>query len=241
LLWLFSLKIKDSSIVDIFWGFGFVVMAWFYLYLSENYTDRTYILSCMTTVWGLRLTFHIGSRNIGQPEDYRYQNFRKEGGESYWWISFFRVFLLQGLILWILSSIFFVSHRSDLQELTLFDYIGVVFWAIGIFFEAVGDYQLRQFRKNPQNKGKVLDTGLWKYTRHPNYFGDSMVWWGFYLFAFSTQGGWMYFFVPAFMAFLLRFVSGVAMLEEQLIHTKKEYKTYMRRTSAFLPLPPKKK
>ncbi len=242
LLWLLSLQLKDSSIVDIFWGVGFVIMCWYYFGLATDYEFnhiRGQVLSVMVTLWGIRLAWHIGSRNIGQPEDYRYQEFRRQAGESYWWFSFFKVFFLQGVILWILSSVFWATHRSDIESLGLFEYIGIGFWAVGFFFEAVGDWQLSQFKKNPANKGKIMDKGLWKYTRHPNYFGDAMVWWGYFMFALGTKGGWLYFFVPIFMNFLLRFVSGVAMLEENLQKSKPGYKEYMRKTSAFLPMPPR--
>jgi steroid 5-alpha reductase family enzyme len=241
-LWILSLYLKDSSIVDIFWGFGFTVMAWYYFGLATDYEFdnlRGQVLCSLVSLWGLRLTFHIGSRNIGKPEDYRYQEFRREAGATYWWFSFFKVFLLQGIILWILSSVFWVTVNSDIPTLGLFEYIGILFWAVGFFFETVGDWQLKKFKENPANKGKIMDSGLWKYTRHPNYFGDAMVWWGYFMFALGTEGGWLYFFVPIFMNFLLRFVSGVAMLEENLYKSKPGYKAYMRRTSAFLPMLPR--
>lgn len=243
LLWLRSLQLNDSSIVDIFWGFGFVVMCWYYFGIATHFEFnhiRGQVLSILVTIWGLRLTWHIGSRNVGQPEDYRYQEFRRQAGESYWWFSFFKVFFLQGIILWILSSLFWVTHNSNIQSLGTFEYIGILFWLVGFYFESVGDWQLKQFKKNPANKGKLMTQGLWKYSRHPNYFGDAMVWWGYFMFALGTKGGWLYFFVPIFMNFLLRFVSGVAMLEENLQKTKPEYKKYMRQTSAFLPMPPRK-
>ena len=242
LLWLLSLYLKDSSIVDIFWGFGFVVMAWYYFGLATDYAFdnlRGQVLCGLVTLWGLRLAFHIGSRNIGKPEDFRYQEFRREAGASYWWFSFFKVFLLQGIILWILSSVFWVTVNSEIPTLGLFEYIGIGFWAVGFFFETVGDWQLTQFKKKVKEKGEILNTGLWKYTRHPNYFGDAMVWWGYFMFALGTSGGWLYFFVPIFMNFLLRFVSGVAMLEESLQASKPGYKEYMRKTSAFLPMLPR--
>lgn len=241
-LWVLSLYLKDSGIIDIFWGFGFTVMTWYYFGLATDneFGDiRGQVLSTMVTIWGLRLAFHIGKRNIGKAEDYRYQEFRQEAGEAYWWYSFFKVFLLQGIILWILSSIFWVSHSSNIESLGLFEYIGIGFWLIGFFFESVGDWQLKKFKQNPLNKGKIMDKGLWKYTRHPNYFGDAMVWWGFFMFALGTTGGWLFLFAPIFMNFLLRFVSGVAMLEVKLQESKPGYKEYMRKTSAFLPMSPR--
>ncbi len=242
LLWLVSLQVKDSGIVDIFWGVGFVVVNWYYFGLGTDYEYnhiRGIALSVMVTLWGLRLAFHIGARNIGKPEDERYQNFRKEAGDNYWWYSFFKVFLLQGIIMWNLSSIFWLTHNSNILTLGLFEYIGIGFFVIGFFFETVGDWQLQQFKKNSANKGKIMNKGLWKYSRHPNYFGEAVIWWGFFLFALGTKGGWLYIFVPIFMNFLLRFLSGVPMLEENLLKSKPGYKEYMRKTSAFLPMLPR--
>lgn len=241
-LWVFSLIIKDSSIVDIFWGSGFVLVAWYYAYLtSDGAFDniRSLILTILVTIWGLRLTIHLGIRNIGKPEDFRYQQFRKEGGKNYWWISFFRVFFLQGIILWVISSIYYVSDASDLTELTTLDYIGIGLWLVGFLFETVGDWQLTNFKKNPVNKGKVLDTGLWRYTRHPNYFGDALLWWGFFMFTLGSSVGWLFAFSPIFMSFLLRYVSGVPMLEASMSKNKAKYGDYMRKTSVFIPMPPK--
>jgi len=209
---------------------------WDYFGLGTDYEFnhiRGIALSVMVTLWGLRLAFHIGARNIGKPEDERYQNFRKEAGSSYWWYSFFKVFLLQGIIMWNLSSIFWLTHNSEIPTLGLFEYIGIGFFVVGFFFETLGDWQLQQFKKNANNKGKVMNKGLWKYTRHPNYFGEAVIWWGFFLFALGTKGGWLYIFVPIFMNFLLRFLSGVPMLEENLLKSKPKYKEYMRKTSAL--------
>ena len=241
LLWLFSLLIKDSSIVDIFWGFGFVITAWFYAYIIgfEKMDIWKYIFLGMVTLWGSRLTIYLGIRNIGKGEDFRYAQWRKENGKNWWWISFLRVFVLQGIILWIVSSAF-VPALLAANELPLLNYLGLTLWAIGLFFEAVGDYQLMRFKNNPANKGKVLDTGVWRYTRHPNYFGDALLWWGFFCFVLSYSDGWVFIFSPIFMTFLLLKISGVAMLEKTLKKTKPEYAEYIRKTSAFIPMPPRK-
>jgi steroid 5-alpha reductase family enzyme len=243
LLWGLSLRLKDSSIVDAFWGVGFVIVNWCYFAWATDFQFdhiRGQVLAAMVTLWGVRLSLHIGLRNAGKPEDKRYQAFRAEAGAGYWWYSLFKVFLLQGIILWNLSSIFWLTHYSTIPTLGTFEYIGIALFAVGFFFETVGDWQLRRFQQRPTNKGKVLKTGLWRYSRHPNYFGEAVIWWGFFLFALGTKGGWLYVFVPFFMNFLLRFLSGVPMLEEDLQQTKPEYKNYMRETSAFLPMPPRK-
>ncbi|MFK7933913.1 MAG: DUF1295 domain-containing protein [Saprospiraceae bacterium] len=237
-LWLVSLAVKDASIIDIFWGFGFVIIVWFYAYQIDNFGVRQYLLLSLVSIWGLRLSLYLAGRNIGKGEDYRYVQMRKAGGKNWWWTSFFRVFFLQGWILWIISSVF-VPALADTSPLGVLDYIGVSLWAIGFFFEVVGDYQLSQFKKNRSSSAEVLATGLWKYTRHPNYFGDTTLWWGYFFLALSFSTGWIHIFSPLFMTFLLLKISGVAMLEKGLSKTKPKYEDYIRRTSAFIPLPPK--
>lgn len=241
LLWLLSLRLKNSSIVDIFWGTGFVISSWFYFALTPDGSLLRKALICgLVTVWGLRLSVHILLRNWGKPEDFRYQKWRQETGPSWTWKSFFRVFLLQGVLMWIISAPLLVAQRSPLPAaLTFWDNLGVALWIIGFFFETAGDLQLARFKANPANKGKVLDHGVWRYTRHPNYFGDSAQWWGFYLIALSA-GGWWSIFSPILMTLFLLRVSGVALLEKTL-ETRPGYKEYIQNTSAFIPWFPRKK
>lgn len=241
LLWLLSLRLKNSSIVDIFWGTGFVISSWFYFALTPDGSLLRKALICgLVTVWGLRLSVHILLRNWGKPEDFRYQKWRQETGPSWTWKSFFRVFLLQGVLMWIISAPLLVAQRSPLPaSLTFWDNLGVALWIIGFFFETAGDLQLARFKANPANKGKVLDHGVWRYTRHPNYFGDSAQWWGFYLIALSA-GGWWSIFSPILMTLFLLRVSGVALLEKTL-ETRPGYKEYIQNTSAFIPWFPRKK
>ena len=240
LLWIVSLWIKDASIIDIFWGLGFVLLYGFYacIMLGENVSQRQVVFLVMVGIWGLRLTAHLAFRNIGKGEDYRYAQWRKEEGEKWWWLSFFRVFALQGFLLWIIASPF-VPALSVSGDLVTLDYFGIFLWSIGFFFEAVGDWQLQQFKTNPDNKGKVMNKGLWRYTRHPNYFGDALLWWGFFCFSLAHAAGFLFLFSPVFMTFLLMKVSGVAMLEKSLKKTKPKYQEYIDRTSAFFPMPPK--
>lgn len=241
LLWLYSLYLKDASIIDVFWGLGFVAVFWYYLFQTgATESLRNWVLGFLVTIWGLRLALHIGIRNHGKGEDYRYQVWRKQGGKNYWWISYLRVFLLQGILLWIISSVFLVATSSGLDALQPLDYLGILLWCIGFYFEAVGDWQLVQFRKNPANKGQVLDSGLWRYTRHPNYFGDACLWWGFFMFSLATPGAWVYVFSPFLMTMLLMKVSGVSLLEKNLVNTKPKYAEYIRKTSSFFPFFPKK-
>lgn len=234
-LWLLSLVLKDASIIDIFWGFGFVTIAWFYYYSLDNQGVRPLLICGLVTIWGLRLSIHLAIRNVGKGEDYRYQAWREANGNNWWWLSFFRVFLLQGLILWIISSPLLLAMISPYQNLQVLDYVGVMLFSVGFFFEAIGDWQLTQFKKNPANKGKVLQTGLWGITRHPNYFGDALLWWGFFCFSLSNPSGWQYVFSPVFMTFLLMNVSGVALLEQKLNKTKTDYQEYREKVPAFFP------
>jgi steroid 5-alpha reductase family enzyme len=239
--WLMSLRLRDSSIVDIFWGFGFVVLAWAYFFLtSDGVPARKMLISILTTIWGLRLTMHILIRNWGKGEDFRYAKWREEAGPKWWWLSFFKVFLLQGVIMWIVSTPLLAAQIAQLpNQITVIDGIGFIVWGIGFFFEAVGDWQLRRFKSSPDNKGKLLTSGVWRYTRHPNYFGDAAQWWGFYLIAFAA-GGWWTIFSPIIMTTLLVRVSGVVMLERTLMDSKPGYREYTESTSPFIPWLPRK-
>lgn len=241
LLWLVSLRLKNSSIVDIFWGTGFVIAGWVYFLLTpDGFFPRKLLIMTLVTIWGLRLSLYILRRNWGKPEDFRYQVWRKEAGQAWWWRSFFKVFLLQGFLLWIISIPLLAAQYPQLPDhLTFLDYLGALIWLIGFFFESTGDYQLARFKADPANKGKVMDKGVWRYTRHPNYFGDSAQWWGYYLIALAA-GGWWSLFSPVLMTLLLLRVSGVALLEKTL-ETKPGYKEYIEKTSPFIPWFPKSK
>ena len=239
LLWLVSIPIRNVSIVDVFWGFGFVVIGITYYALADGYSWRGMLVLLLSTLWGLRLSIHLGFRNLGKGEDYRYVEFRKRYGEHrYWWFSFFQVFLLQGVLLWLISSPLLAVHVYLQDTFTIADGLAMLFWAIGFVFEAGGDYQLMKFRRNPANKGKVLSTGFWKYTRHPNYFGDAAVWWGFALFGVAA-GAWWPLLSATLMNLLLLKISGVSLLERTLSRSKPGYADYINRTSAFFPWFPK--
>ncbi len=239
-LWLVSLALKNSSIVDSFWGPGFVLAAWlYYLLTPDGFLPRKLLICALVTIWGLRLAIHIARRNWGKPEDFRYQKWRNERGSSWWWRSFFKVFLLQGILLWLISiPLLAAQFSSQPARLTFFDFAGAALWLIGFFFEAVGDAQLVRFKADPANKGKIMTSGVWRYTRHPNYFGDAAQWWGFFLIA-AAAGGWWTVYSPALMTLLLVRVSGVALLEKTM-SAKPGYEDYMRQTNAFVPWLPKK-
>lgn len=240
LLWIYSVRIKNASIVDTYWGPGFVLQVWVYFLLTpDGHLPRKLLIAALVTIWGLRLGLHIHRRNHGKPEDFRYQEFRRKyGPERYWWVSFFQVFLLQGVLMFVIGAPLLIA-QSGPSPIGLVDGFGVLAWIIGFYFEAVGDAQLKAFRANPANKGKLLNTGLWAYTRHPNYFGDSAQWWGYYLIA-TSAGGWWSIFSPIIMTLFLVKVSGVGLLEKTLAKTKPGYKEYMDTTSAFIPWPPRR-
>lgn len=241
ILWIWSIIIKNVSIVDIFWGFGFVVVNAFYIFMSGDLGPRKILMLILVSIWGLRLSIFLAYRNIGKGEDFRYQEFRRTfGPERYWWFSFFQTFLLQGVLIMIVSlPLLGVNAGSHPDTLNALDYLGIVVWLIGFTFEAGGDFQLSRFKKNPLNKGKVLDTGFWKYTRHPNYFGDSAVWWAYAIFSIAAGSYWQIS-GSIIMTILIIKVSGVALLEKTLNTSKPQYQEYIRKTSAFFPWFPKK-
>jgi steroid 5-alpha reductase family enzyme len=241
LLWIISIPIKNVSIVDLFWGLGFVIVCFIYFLKADGLEIRKILLLTMVTLWGLRLSIYLAWRNIGKGEDYRYQKFRKDYGEHrYWWISFFQTFLLQGILMWLISApLLGAQYYKDGNALNIFDYLGAFVWLIGFIFEAGGDMQLARFKENPANKGKVMNKGFWHYTRHPNYFGDATVWCGYALVCISA-GSYFPVLGSILMVALIIKVSGVALLEKTLKLTKPEYKDYIEKTNAFIPWFPKK-
>lgn len=242
MLWLLSLALKNASIVDIFWGTGFVITAWVGFFLTpEGFLARKLLLCALVTIWGLRLSIHILIRNGGKPEDFRYQSWRKENGSAWWWRSFVKVFLLQGLLMWLISAPLLAAQVSPQPaKLTWLDYLAVLLWVYGFFFEAMGDWQLARFKANPANKGKLLTSGVWRFTRHPNYFGDSAQGWAYFLIALAA-GAWWTVFSPIMMTLLLMRVSGVTLLEKTLKVQKPGYQEYVESTSEFIPWFPRKK
>lgn len=240
-LWLVSLAIHDASIADRAWGLGFVVVAAWYASRGGGWPTRSWLILGLTAAWGLRLSVHIHRRNRGRPEDPRYARWRDDGGSSYWWTSLFKVFLLQAAILWVVSAPLLTGlTAAEPARLTVADGVGSLIWLVGFLFESVGDAQLAAFKRDPANAGRVLSTGLWRYTRHPNYFGDALIWWGLFAIATSAAGGVWTVFSPLLMTYLLVRVSGVRLLEAGLQETKPGYADYVARTSAFFPLPPRR-
>ena len=236
-LWVIGTVRHDVSIVDPFWGAGFVTLAWVAWYMNSPAALRVLILVSLTTIWGLRLSLFLLWRNRGEGEDRRYAAMRVQRGRRFWWVSLFTVFLLQAGILWFVSlPIQCAAALNSTIRPGWLDAAGIAIWGLGLFFEAVGDWQLARFKMDPNNAGRVIDHGLWRYTRHPNYFGDFCVWWGLYLIA-AAGGASLTIFSPLLMSCLLLKVSGVSLLERTIADRRPDYVAYMARTNAFFPGP----
>ena len=241
-LWVASLARRDVSIVDIWWGPGFAFLAAIAFSLAAAPVSRGTLLLALVAIWGVRLGGHLLWRNWGHGEDARYAQMRRHHGERFRWISLATVFGLQALLQWVVSLPLLLAQLvPGVRPLGVLDACGVALFATGLFFEAVGDAQLARFRADPSNRGRVMDRGLWHYTRHPNYFGDCLVWWGFFAIAAATPAGPWTLASPLLMTFLLLRVSGVALLERSLVRTRPEYRDYIARTSAFFPRPPSRR
>jgi len=233
-----ALARKDNSVADVAWGVGFVIVAFLTLFLKEGLNIRQALVSGLVFLWGSRLAIHISTRNKGRGEDSRYAQWRKDWGRWFVPRSYLQVFLLQGFFMLVISyPVILVNHARG-SGLTVFDAMGVLLWGVGFVFETVGDYQLRLFKKDTNNRGKIMTSGLWKYTRHPNYFGEAVIWWGIFFMALSLRHGWTALMSPLFITFLLLRVSGVTMLEKKY-RGNEDYAAYARRTSAFVPWFPK--
>jgi steroid 5-alpha reductase family enzyme len=234
--WTASLRRRDASIVDSVWGAGFALIALLGLALGAGPVARRALVAAMVVVWGARLSIHIYRRNRGRGEDYRYRAMRERHGERFGRVSLWTVFLLQGaLMLLIATPILAATTAPAPGRLGPLDVAGFAIWLAGFLFETIGDAQLARFKTDPANRGRVMDRGLWRYSRHPNYFGDALLWWGIFLPAASTPWGWATAIGPALMTFLLLRVSGVALLEQGLESSKPGWRDYARRTSAFVP------
>ncbi|MFH1850720.1 MAG: DUF1295 domain-containing protein [Candidatus Neomarinimicrobiota bacterium] len=235
LVWLLSLVKQDAGIMDIFWGLGFVFTAILVPVRYDAWSSRGILVLALVIIWGIRLSIYIGYRNAGKPEDTRYQRWRLENGSNWWWKSYFKVFLLQGTIMWIVVlPVIFTLTGAGGGEINIIDYLGTTFWLTGMFFEVVGDWQLQRFKADRANKGQILTSGLWHLTRHPNYFGEAVLWWGIYLVAVAA-GHPLTIISPLLMTFLLVRVSGVRMLDELMIRSKPGYAEYIKSVNAFLP------
>lgn len=240
-VWLISLRLRDVSIVDIFWGFGFVMVGASTAAQSDGWTGWDSVILGMVIIWGLRLTGYLAWRNWGEGEDYRYASLRERFGSAFPLLSLVIVFLLQAALIWVVSLPVQTAlvHFSERRGMPALGIAGVLVWVTGLLFESVGDYQLARFRANSENSGEVLNTGLWRYTRHPNYFGDFLAWWGLSLTACGAGAAWWSLIGPIVMSILLMRVSGVTLLESSLRTRKPGYAEYAARTNTFFPWRPK--
>ncbi len=237
LVWILSLLKRDASVVDLFWGAGFVLVAWLACWLNHPVHERAWLMAVLTTVWGLRLSLYLLWRNWGHGEDRRYRAMREQNGPRFWLSSLWRVFLLQGVILWLVSlPLQGMAACNTANSPGVLDGLGTILWGIGLLFEAGGDWQLARFQANPANAGQVMDRGLWRLTRHPNYFGDFCIWWGLFLIA-AAGGAWWTVVSPLVMSFFLLKVSGVTLLEKTITERRPAYAAYQARTNAFFPGP----
>jgi steroid 5-alpha reductase family enzyme len=237
--WVVSVVLNDASIVDIVWGLGFVVASWATIAASpvDTVTTRATLMLALVTVWGIRLTGYLAWRSIGRGEDRRYQLMRKKSPDTFWVTSLYKVFALQAVLMWVVAVPPVANWASD-SPLFWLDYLGIGLWVVGMSFETIGDFQLARFKRQTGSSGQVMDRGLWRYTRHPNYFGDFCVWWGIYVVA-AAGGAWWTVFSPIVMSVLLIRVSGAALLEKTIVRRRPGYAGYMSRTNSFFPGPPK--
>lgn len=227
---MFSLIIKRNDIADFAWGLGFVIIAWF-TFLKSGLNLTSTIVTLLVTIWGLRLASHIYKRLKRTTEDKRYLDWRNSWGKYFILRSYFQVYILQGLFLYLISlSIVFVNSQN--VNFGLLQIIGIIVWVIGFYFESTADKQLSTFVKNPDNKGKLMTTGLWKYSRHPNYFGEVTQWWGIFI----LSDGIFTIISPITITFLILFVSGVPLLEKKY-EGRSDWEEYKKKTSVFIPLP----
>jgi len=233
LLWLVSVWAKDASIVDIFWSLGFLLASTLYVYKAGG-SPRSNLVFMMVVAWSIRLASFLAIRNLGKGEDRRYVAMRSIRPQKFWLWSLYRVFWLQCTLMIIISApLYFIFANPG--PINLWFTLGFLAWCTGMFWEIVGDFQMQRFKSNPQNAGKVMNKGLWKYTRHPNYFGEALLWWGFYICALGVPYGWLSFFGPLLLNFFLLKVSGVSMLEIDLKKRKPEYVSYIANTPTFIP------
>ena len=238
LTWLLSLPLRNVAIVDSLWSLMFFAAGVIYGLGSDPRAPRLAFELWLVAIWAARLSFYITARNIGKGEDHRYQEIRARNQPGFAFKSLYLVFWLQALLAWVISLPLLGAFASNAPVGAL-DYAGVLLWLVGMIFESVGDWQLARFKRDPANAGKVMDRGLWRYTRHPNYFGEFCVWWGFYLIALAA-GAWWAILGPALMTFMLLRVSGVSLLEKDIGNRRPQYADYVLKTNAFFPGPPRK-
>lgn len=237
--WLVSIRVGDVSIVDSLWSIFFLLMTLVFVFAATEAGERATLILLLVAIWSVRLSLYITKRNWGHGEDRRYQAIRAENDPGFWWKSLYLVFGLQAVLAWIIALPLLAAVLGT-RPIGWLDHVALAFWLVGFFFEVIGDRQLAHFKAQPENRGKVMERGLWRYTRHPNYFGEACLWWGYFLFALAA-GGWWTIVSPVLMTFLLLRVSGVALLEKDMHERRPAYRDYMARTNAFFPGPPRRR
>lgn len=228
---------RRNDVADVAWGVGFVVLAWTLYYNSPSVQLSLAVI--LVTIWGIRLSIHIFMRNRKKPEDSRYQKWRQEWGRWFVVRSYLQVFILQGLLLLVISTPLIFMAENGRDSVGLISFAGVIVWALGFIFEAISDYELRKFIRDPSHKGQIMQSGLWRYSRHPNYFGEVTQWWGIWLISYGSPWFAWGIIGPVTITLLILKVSGVPMLEKKY-EGNRGFEEYKARTSKFFPLPPKK-
>lgn len=225
---------KRNDVADIAWGLGFVVLSWAGFFLEGNADIRHILVNLLVSIWGIRLASHIYFRILGKPEDFRYAKWRAEWGKWFYMRSYLQVYLLQGALLFFIILPVLLIQKSPSSAFGWLDLLGICVWSTGFIFEVVGDSQLKKFVQNPANKGKILQTGLWALSRHPNYFGEVAQWWGLWILALSAPFGWVGVLGPVTITFLILKVSGVPLLEKKMSENP-DFENYKQKVSMFFP------
>lgn len=231
-LWAISVPLKDASIIDMFWGPLFVAMAWVLLAVSDELLLKPYLITLLVTLWGLRLGFHLMARNLGEGEDKRYRLWRERGGPNWWLITYYRIYLFQGGIALVVATPLIAAYYQP-EGFSALNALGVLIWALGFVYEMLADIQLARFKANPDNRGKIMNQGLWARSRHPNYFGDALQWWGLALIAFSLPTWWALIGPIAMTAVFLGISNDV--LERGMQKRHPAYASYIANTPKFFP------
>jgi len=229
---------KRNDVADIAWGIGYIVICGYLLFFYQP-SPVAYLLYSLVTLWGLRLSMHIYSRNKNKNEDFRYLAWRQEWGRSFYWRSYGQVFLLQGVLLLLIISPVIHAAVAIPEKWNAFTGLGLFCWLAGFYFQSVGDWQLAVFVKQKKKPGAIMQTGLWKYSRHPNYFGEIMMWWGIFIITLPLANSIYFIISPVTITLLLVFVSGIPLLEKKY-EGNPAYEDYKKRTSALIPWPPRK-
>jgi len=236
---LLALLRKDNSLADVAWGLGFILVALLSLFRGPDLAPRKVFLTALVLVWGARLAVHIATRNRRRGEDFRYAEWRAKWGKNFVLRSYLQVFLLQGLFLMVISYPVIAVNSLPQKKLGWPDLAGLLLWLLGFLWEAAADWELVRFKRDPANRGTIMTAGLWRYCRHPNYFGEAVMWWAIFFLAVASGMGWASAASPLLLTILLRFVSGVPMLEKKY-RGRTDFAEYARRTNAFLPWFPRK-